>query len=375
MAQAPALPPPAPFPEAVERAGEKLFVDAAGVLGADERDFVIDPLIDASTGAQTTGTVQMGEQLAAIVRSKYPQWKVKPLTRQLVASGPLLLMGTLTAVNTRNATQERSDAFRIWLTLVDLKTGRIVAKKLDRATVDSVDASPTRYYQDSPTWHKDRTVSGYINSCQVNSKVGDPIDPTYLMRLPGAALTNEAVLAYQAGKTQEANALYRQARELADPGDLRVLNGLYLTNWQLGKKQEAAEAFGQIVGAGIAAKRLPMKLLFRPGTTQLVATAGLQDQYDIWLREVARQTGQRGACLAVIGHTSKTGTDAINDPLSKNRAAAIKGSLERQDGSLVRRLTSDGVGSRENLIGLGTDDVRDALDRRVEFKVVDCAAI
>jgi hypothetical protein len=31
------------------------------------------------------------------------------------------------------------------------------------------------------------------------------------------------------------------------------------------------------------------------------------------------------------------------------------------------------MGSRENLIGLATDDLRDALDRRVEFKVIDCA--
>lgn len=37
------------------------------------------------------------------------------------------------------------------------------------------------------------------------------------------------------------------------------------------------------------------------------------------------------------------------------------------------RLSSDGVGLRENLIGLGTDDLRDALDRRVEFRVVECS--
>jgi hypothetical protein len=30
------------------------------------------------------------------------------------------------------------------------------------------------------------------------------------------------------------------------------------------------------------------------------------------------------------------------------------------------------MGWRENLVGIGSDDVRDAIDRRVEFKVVDC---
>jgi hypothetical protein len=32
------------------------------------------------------------------------------------------------------------------------------------------------------------------------------------------------------------------------------------------------------------------------------------------------------------------------------------------------------VGWRENIIGTGTDDVTDALDRRVEFKIVACPA-
>jgi hypothetical protein len=32
------------------------------------------------------------------------------------------------------------------------------------------------------------------------------------------------------------------------------------------------------------------------------------------------------------------------------------------------------MGSSQNLSGLGTDDMRDALDRRVEFKVKECAA-
>jgi outer membrane protein OmpA-like peptidoglycan-associated protein len=37
-----------------------------------------------------------------------------------------------------------------------------------------------------------------------------------------------------------------------------------------------------------------------------------------------------------------------------------------------RQLQTSGVGFRENLIGTGTDDARDALDRRVEFRVRGC---
>jgi outer membrane protein OmpA-like peptidoglycan-associated protein len=46
--------------------------------------------------------------------------------------------------------------------------------------------------------------------------------------------------------------------------------------------------------------------------------------------------------------------------------------LGQRNRSLSTRLSAAGVGSKEALVGLGTDDQRDALDRRVEFRVVDC---
>ena len=39
---------------------------------------------------------------------------------------------------------------------------------------------------------------------------------------------------------------------------------------------------------------------------------------------------------------------------------------------LKRTTFVTGVGSRENIIGTATDDARDALDRRVSFKVFSC---
>ena len=86
------------------------------------------------------------------------------------------------------------------------------------------------------------------------------------------------------------------------------------------------------------------------------------------------QGAARDSCLRVIGHTSRTGDAAANEVLSQKRAAVIKASLERQNRKLAPRLAADGVGSREVIVGLGTDDLRDALDRRVEFRTVDCRA-
>ena len=368
----PALP-PAPFPEVVARAGERLLLDAQAIVGSGPRELVIDPLIDASTGQQTHGTVQMGEQLSGLVRSKVPGWNVKALSRGSLANGPLLLIGTLTAINTsRDVKDSNADAFRICLVLIDLRTGKLVAKRVDRATLASVNAEPTALYRDSPTWAHDLMTMAYVKSCQ-GSSPGDAIDPLYLRRLPVAALINEAASAFAGNRPEEAYRLYHEALAIAGAGDLRVLNGLYLTSWQTGKRQEAGETFGKIVGIGLETRRLPIKMFFNPGTTTLLQSADLQAQYAVWLREVATQVGARQACIRVIGHTSRTGSAVANERLSQRRAAVIKRGLERQDRRLASRIAAEGVGSREIIIGLGTDDLRDAIDRRVEFRAVDCA--
>jgi len=372
----PAAAPPlvaAPFADAVARAGERLLQDAQVTLGTGPRELVIDPLIDASTGQQTNSTVQMGAQLAGLITRRVPTWNVQPLTRGALAGRPLLLIGTLTAINTKNVKDEDADAFRICLVLIDLRTGKLVAKRVDRATLTTVDAEPLALYRESPTWALDATALAYIKSCQ-GSSPGDSIAPGYLQRLPAQAVINEAVLAYADNKPADAYRLYREAQTVADPQDLRVLNGIYTTSWKTGRKKEAADTFGKIVGIGLDSKKLPIKLFFNPGTTTLLQSSDRQAQYAVWLQQVATQVAARDSCLRVIGHTSRTGDAAANEVLSQKRAAVIKASLERQNRKLAPRLAADGVGSREVIVGLGTDDLRDALDRRVEFRAVDCRA-
>jgi outer membrane protein OmpA-like peptidoglycan-associated protein len=372
-APAPAPPPtPVAFADAVSRAGEQLLRDAQASIGSGPRELIIDPLIDASSGQQTASTVAMGQQMTALIKSRVPQWNVRQLSRTSLSGRPLLLIGTLTAINTKNVKDDNADAFRICLVLLDLRTGKLIAKRVDRATATSVNAEPTAFYRDSPTWALDRTAIAYIKSCQ-GSSPGDTVDPGYLLRLPAAALINEAQIAFADNKPADAYRLFHEAEPVADPDDLRILNGLYLASWRTGKKKEAADNFGKIVSAGLDTKKLPIKIFFNPGATTMLRSGDLQAQYAVWLREVALQVGARETCMKVVGNTSRTGDAAANDVLSQKRAEVIVQALDKQNSKLTPRLAAVGVGSREILIGLGTDDLRDALDRRVEFRTVDCS--
>ena len=71
--------------------------------------------------------------------------------------------------------------------------------------------------------------------------------------------------------------------------------------------------------------------------------------------------------VTIIGHTDSTGTDAINNPLSVNRAAATRDYLVAHSVA-TNRIAIDGRGSREPVADNGTTEGR-AKNRRVEIFV------
>ena len=75
--------------------------------------------------------------------------------------------------------------------------------------------------------------------------------------------------------------------------------------------------------------------------------------------------------VTIIGHTDSSGTDAVNNPLSINRAAAARDYLAAR-GVAANRFTIDGRGSREPLV---TNDTaaNKAKNRRVEIYVAEPA--
>ena len=75
--------------------------------------------------------------------------------------------------------------------------------------------------------------------------------------------------------------------------------------------------------------------------------------------------------VTIIGHTDSTGTDAINNPLSVNRAASTRDYLVAR-GVATNRIAIDGRGSREPIADNNTGDGR-AKNRRVEIFVAEPA--
>ena len=72
--------------------------------------------------------------------------------------------------------------------------------------------------------------------------------------------------------------------------------------------------------------------------------------------------------IVVSGHTDTTGNDAINNPLSINRASSVESYLESQ-GISSSRITSRGFGSKQPIASNSTETGR-AQNRRVEIAII-----
>ena len=69
--------------------------------------------------------------------------------------------------------------------------------------------------------------------------------------------------------------------------------------------------------------------------------------------------------IAIIGHTDNTGSDAINNPLSKNRAQSVSKFLKSQGVASSQIKTIDGQGSKNPVADNSTAEGRKQ-NRRVE---------
>ncbi len=333
---------------------------------AEKSVVIVDKAIDGASGQQSAATRLIDERLLQLLQARLDTQEVAAITTDNVKTPNYVVTSTLTQAQ---AGDSRS-GFKVNVSLTDFRSGFVIAQAVARVRPAGVDETPTKFFRDSPALSKDRGVLGQIKTAQTS--VGTEADGLYLARLPIGALITEGDKHYEAGRCDEALTYYDAAASRPEGQQLHVLNGVYLCQMQLGRTDAAESAFGRIVALGLATNNLSVKFLFRPGSIEFIADPKINASYGMWLRQIAKETGVAKVCMFVVGHTSKTGPDQVNDRLSLQRGATIQRRIDAIAPDLVGRLQPVGMGSRENIVGTGSDDLRDALDRRVEFKARPC---
>ncbi len=77
-------------------------------------------------------------------------------------------------------------------------------------------------------------------------------------------------------------------------------------------------------------------------------------------------------CVDIVGHMTGAADEATNERVSQQRADAVRTRLVATAPALSDRSFAQGVGSRQTMIGFGSDDAKDALDRRVGLLLRGC---
>jgi outer membrane protein OmpA-like peptidoglycan-associated protein len=333
-----------------------------------KRTVVLDPMLDAATGQQTAATALLETRVSERLAAKADVLEILPFQSASLSKAQYLLTGTMTRVEGDGTARKR--ALQIQIALTDLKTGVVAAQASALARDDGLDHTPLPYYRDSPVLVKDKVIEGYARTSA--TPPGQRGDAFYLERIAEATLIHEATSLYNQERYVEALGRYRSALAMPTGEQLRVANGIYLTSAKLGRTAEAEQAFGRVVALGIAYNELGVKFLFNPGSTQFWSDQKVSGAYPMWLRQIARESTGAKVCMNIVGHTSRTGSEPANDALSLQRANFIRERLAAEAQSLGAKTKTSGMGFRQNIVGSGTDNAVDALDRRVEFKIVPC---
>ncbi|MEQ1686110.1 MAG: OmpA family protein [Burkholderiaceae bacterium] len=363
-----------PFEEAVAQATDGLVAQTQKLPAflakveakIAKRGVVLDPMLDASSGQQTQATQLLERRVTERMGSKFDSIEILPFQSANLGKAQYLLTGTMTRVQ---AGKSRGP-LQINLALTELKSGNVVAQASALARDEGLNHTPLPYYQDSPVLVKDQVIDGYVKTSA--TPPGQRADAYYIERVAVATVISDATALYNAEKYQEALAQYRAAGGAPGGEQLRVLNGIYLANTKLGRTAEAELAFGKVVAYGISYNQLGVKFLFNPGSTVFWSDPKVSGPYAMWLRQIAKEGTAAKACMNIVGHTSRTGSEQTNDALSVQRASYIRQRLSAEAAPLGERSKPSGMGFRENIVGSGTDNSVDALDRRVEFKIVPC---
>lgn len=150
--------------------------------------------------------------------------------------------------------------------------------------------------------------------------------------------------------------------------------GGYIWSNQMAQKKAAMEQ--ATAGTGVAVTQtadnqlkleVPSDISFDTGRANI--KPNLQPILDQFAQGLS---GQPNTEVRIIGHTDSTGSDAINNPLSVNRAASARDYLMTR-GVDSRRIQIDGRGSREPIAD-NTTEVGRARNRRIEIFLAERAA-
>jgi outer membrane protein OmpA-like peptidoglycan-associated protein len=354
-----------PFKAAIDRLSDDIIGQVVADSGDRAAMVVVDPFVDADSGEVPRVSLRIEELLMKRAEAGADRLQLSRLTSENQGRADYMISGSIELDST-----ETGDVtiYRVFATARNLRQNRVVGNSSVWVSDPDLDYASMAIYQDTP----------FFNPVYLRERLPEELP----RKSPGAveeysletrALLREASTAYEKGAYDTALSLFTAASERPDAQSLWTYAGLYLAQYKLGRLAEADRTFAKIVSISVEDHRmLTVRFLFKVNSVNFPNDARLRERYAAWLKHIGAYFQKTDYCLQIVGHCSKTGPETYNERLSLDRAKRIQQLLRSSLPDTMTRTTAIGKGSRENVVGIGTDDERDILDRRVELVIVDC---
>lgn len=339
--------------------------------GIGKVKIVLDPFIDATSGEVVKASRRIEQVILDEIDKNFDKISMNRITLQDLRDAEYVLNGTIDFEKYEVRGEFAETYYRVLSALVDLKSGKVISDSNVWISATDLDYTPIRPYKDSPVYSKDQRTEGQISTS--GKKVGEQAEQKYYDLLDTHSLLVDAETHYEQEDYDDALLLFSKVSERSDGKLMRTYAGLYETYYKLKDQKEAEKAFSQLLETSVKENnKLNVKLLFEVNSVEFIDNAELKSQYIEWLAQLNQFLIKHDYCFYIAGHSSRTGAINYNRRLSLERAKRVQELMKIGFPDIERKSKVVGKGFEENLLGLGTDDMRDAIDRRVEFLIVDC---
>lgn len=328
------------------------------------KKIVIDPFVDVESGYPVKVNAKIKDIMAKEIEKRFEiTGEMEPDKLEV---SEYVLNGIVTI---EEKVGKKGNIYKVNASVFEKSSGKVLASAAMR--VSGFDTTPMDIYKDSPVYLKGKSYDQYVSS--VKKLPNEDINKDYQDRLTIKAMLVKGDLLYEQREFKKSLTYYNQVAGSQTVPPMEVLNGQYTNLAKQGQWVEAEEVYGKLAKASVLeTNEVTSKITFGPNSKQPMESKIAQ--YNIYMKQIANLVASSRSCkIKIIGHCSKTGAASYNDKLSLQRAAWIQGKMASYALGILSKSQIIGRGFRENIVGTGTDDITDEIDRRVEFKFTDCS--
>jgi len=356
----------------VRMASRKAALEIASQIKATQQEkgaIWIAPAINRQSGEITASGREFQVLMAADIKSMHPDLIVHSLGGDPGYAWRWVVSPQVEFEKPQDGSIT-SNWFKVTVSTINTQ-GDFLPGAMLRINAQQFDATPSKFFKDAPiyligNYHTERT--------QLTVQPASASENSTLRRrfISIEAFNQQGILEFEDEKYHQSILSFQKSLEL-DRNNIPALFGVYQAWYALNERIQYEKAFSNLISAAVAQNNISFKFLFQVASAEFRNDIEVSKQYDFWLSHLSKQVQTSGRCLLIQGHASKTGSTEYNEQLSQNRAKQVAALMIRHVPELKAKISFEGRGFKDNLVGSGTDDAKDAVDRRVDFKLQPCS--